>query len=116
MNVSDNEFVCEVVTLYPDLKEEFDELDGLIHLQMDRFRYRMEEDMKERNEEKVLCSYILAEKCYRYGGEALKNAVDTSFAEAVFSGHDKETIAWGWQLMPPVLKKLYVVFWGQNAI
>jgi len=116
MEISENDFISEALDLYPDLERDFKELEGLLHLQMDRFRYRVEEEMVRRSEEKVLKSFMLAEKCYRNGIDDLKSAVVTSFAEAIYSGHDKKTIKWGWKLFPDVLKEHYVTFWGKNAI
>jgi len=115
MKIADQQFIEEALKLFPDLKEDFVELDSLLHLQMDRFRYRVERELEKRNEEKILKSFMLIERCYRYGGETLKNAVDTSFVEAIFAGHDKEIIKWGWDLMPHILRDLYVSFWGKKA-
>lgn len=116
MKISEQEFLQETLKLFPDLKEDLLELDNLLHLQMDRFRYRVEEELQKRNKEKILKSFMLIERCYRYGGETLKDAVDTSFVEGIFAGHDKETIKWAWELMPQILRDLYVSFWGKNAI
>jgi len=115
MKISDQEFLEEALKLFPDLKDDFLELDSLLHLQVERFRYRVEEELKKRDKEKILNSFMLMERCHRYGGETLKNAVNTSFVEGIFVGHDKETIKWGWELMPKILRDLYVSFWGKKA-
>jgi len=115
MKVSDQQFIEEALKLFPDIKEGFVELDGLLHLQMDRFRYRVEEELKDRNKEIVIKSFMLIERCHEYGSEKLKKAVGTSFVEGVFVGHDTETIKWGWDLMPKSLREIFVSFWGKNA-
>ena len=61
MEITKQEFVDGVVGLFPDIKDDIVELNELIHLQMDRFRYRVEDEMKKRNGELVLQSFMLAE-------------------------------------------------------
>ncbi|MBM7074448.1 hypothetical protein JQC92_20890 [Shewanella sp. 202IG2-18] len=57
-----------------------------------------------------------SEKYYLNGDEKVKDAIDISFAEAFFAGHDRQTVQFGWPLFPDVLKKLYVDFWGTEPI
>ncbi len=114
MNISDADFLQAALQLIPELQEEFLELDGLLHLQMDRFRYRVEVELDGRNSELVLQSFRLIETCLRYGSDNLQNAADTCFVEGVLIGHDEDTIRWGWDLMPHLLKEYHIAFWGHG--
>lgn len=116
MEVNEEQFTSEVLAIFPDLKPDMDEFEDLVHLKMDRFRYRLETELNSKNKDTVLRAYMLAEKCYRYGTKTLKDAVDTSFVEPLFVGHGDDVIKWGWDLLPSMLQKLYVTFWGKNAI
>ncbi|ODB95165.1 hypothetical protein A3197_17545 [Candidatus Thiodiazotropha endoloripes] len=109
----EQEFKDRALTLYPGLAEAFDEYEGLLHMQMSEFEMKTTEAIRNKDKEKVLASFILAERCFRQGDEAMKNAIDVSFVEGVLSLLNKEEKEWGWVLMPELLKELYVDFWGR---
>ena len=114
--MTQEEFLEAALRIYPDLQPEFEELEDLFHLQMDRFRYRLERDFRARDEKNIKAAMELAASCHRQGSELMKGAVDTSFAEAVFAGHAKEDIKWAWGLTPDLIRGLYVSFWGKEPI
>lgn len=96
-------------------KNSFDEYEGLFHMQMSEFEIKTTESIRIRDEEKVLASFMLAERCYRRGDEAMKNAIEVSFVEGVLSLLSKEDKKWGWERMPQLLKDLYIGF-GANIL
>jgi hypothetical protein len=114
--MTQEEFLEAALRIYPDLQPEFEELDDLFHLQMDRLRFRMERDILARDEKSVKATMELAVSCHRFGSDVMKDAIDISFAEAVFAGHAKEDIKWAWGLTPGLIKKLYVRCWGKEPI
>lgn len=114
--MDEKEFLTRALEIFPDLREEFQELDELFHLQMSRFSYRTEEEIKSRNEETVRKSYLLAEKCYLEGNDKMKDAVDTCYAESVVSSFSGEAIIWAWARFPETLRALYVAMWGKAPI
>lgn len=114
--MTQEEFLESALRIYPDLQPEFEELEDLFHLQMDRLRFRMERDFRACDEKSVKATMELAASCHRQGSDLMKNAIDTSFAEAVFAGHAKEDIKWAWGLTPGLIRELYVSFWGKEPI
>jgi len=109
----EGEFQKSALELYPELSDAFKEYEGLLHLQMGELEIKTTESIRNGDEKKVLSAYMLVERCHRQGDDAMKNAVDVSFVEGVLSLLDKEGKEWGWNLMPKLLKELYIGFWGQ---
>ncbi|GBC59396.1 hypothetical protein DENIS_0335 [Desulfonema ishimotonii] len=106
-----DQFVEEVLRLFPGAADELSEYDGLLHLQMGVFERHMTEAIERRDREVVVRGFMLAEKCYRQGDEEMKDAVDVSFAEGVLALLSPDAKAWGWSLMPKLLRQLYTDFW-----
>ena len=111
--ITEEEYRIEAIKLFPALETRFNDLDGLLHLQMGAFENSVTQAIRDRNSELVTKSFFLAEKCYRQGDHAMKDAVDVSFVEGVLVMLDKESKEWGWSKMPHLLRELYLKFWGE---
>ena len=110
------QFLQAATTLYPDLQAELAGYDGLFHLQMDRFRVRVERDIRARDESAVKAALTLAARACAGGDAMVRSAVDTSFAEALFAGHSAEDAAWAWARTPDTLRRLYLAVWGRPPL
>src|SRR5690606_25729057 len=108
------DFLRSARILYPDLRVDFDDLEGFIHLQMDKFRCKVELDIKARDKLAVTKAMALAVACYQQGDWQLKEAIDVSFAEAIFAGHTEPDISWAWQNTPEIIRNLHLAFWGKR--
>lgn len=111
-----NQFLQAVTTLYPDLQAELASYDGLFHLQMDRFRVRVERDIRAHNDASVKSAMALAARGYADGDDTVRNAIDTGFAEAILAGHTRQDITWAWARMPDSLRRLYIAVWGSPPL
>ncbi len=101
-----SEFLRELKKTFPELREDINAQEGLIHLEMNVFHKFAQDAIDENNLELLNQIFFLADKFYRNGNSKLKNAIDVSFVEGLKFKNRKAA----WKIMPETLKKLYISF------
>jgi hypothetical protein len=92
-----------VLSEFPSLLEDFEEWEGLLHLQVSEFRQFTQNAIEARSSGVVSSCFQIATTALRDGDEALRNAIYVSYLEDLDFRSDAAKQAK--QLMPSELKK-----------
>ena len=92
-----------VLDEFPTLREDFEEWDGLIHLQVSEFKRFTEKAIKAHSTEVISKCFEIATAALREGDNGLRNAIYVSYLESLDLRSDagKQAI----QLMPELLRQ-----------
>jgi hypothetical protein len=112
MKIDRSEFLRRLKSYFPNLRSDLNQQQGLLHFEVSEFRKYTNNLVREGNKDKVKSCFKIAEQGYLHGNAKMKNAIDVSYVEDLeFYGK-----AWAWQLLPNVLKDLYVGFHHKNGV
>ncbi|QQS40604.1 MAG: hypothetical protein IPM63_14715 [Acidobacteriota bacterium] len=101
------DFLRELLSLYPQLKEDVEECDGLLHCQMSALQRFAEDLCEERKLEAARECFEFVEKYFVQAKSDLLNAINVSFLEyfKFFPGLSEGEFK---EVMPPTLYQGYV--------
>ena len=103
-----SEFLKELKILFPELTKIINKQEGLLSFEIDEFRKFTNGAVGAKDKATVKLCYKLAEKAYLSGNSSLKALINTEFVEFLDLKHNE----WAWEILPEVLKKLYIDFFG----
>ena len=81
MKLSGNDFINDLVQTFPDLKEEIEEWNGLLHVQMGVFARITQEAVEYGDISKIDQCFALAHRMFHDADPELKNALYVSYLE-----------------------------------
>ena len=96
-------FCTLVLTEFPSLRQDFEEWDGLIHLQVSEFLHFTQNEIEAQSFEIVSRCFKLATAALVEGDDSLKNAIYVSYLEHLDLRSDSGKLAAN--LMPMALKQ-----------
>ncbi|PSF14879.1 DUF7674 family protein [Marinobacter shengliensis] len=123
LNMSENEelklFIDEIVHRFPAVGEkmqlwlEYQGFDDFTPTaMMEAFSQATTEAMARRDEETVVAHLrYVSEKLTRASAKE-REYIDVYYVESLMWNLDKQGKKWGWGLIPPNLKELYIGMWG----
>ncbi len=123
LNMSENEelklFIDEIVHRFPAVGEkmqkwlEYQGFDDFTPTaMMEAFSQATTEAMARRDEETVVAHLrYVSEKLTRASAKE-REYIDVYYVESLMWNLDKQGKKWGWGLVPPNLKELYIGMWG----
>lgn len=102
-----DEFLRELLFLYPQLREDVEESEGLLHCQMSALQRFAEDLCEDRKMEAARECFEFVEKYFVQAKSDLLNAINVSFLEyfKFFPGLSEEEFK---EVMPPTLYQGYV--------
>lgn len=110
-----SQFLAKVKAAFPEVADDLNAQGGLLHFEMDAFRYFTDRMISAGEKTIVAQIYSLVDEAYSNGDNKLKNAIDVSFVEPLdFSDTKKKSRGWAWEALPPRLQQLYVAFHGEK--
>lgn len=117
MKLDRSKFLREVKEHFPEIKEDINAEQGLLHLEVSVFYLFTQKLINEGNVERVKIAYHIADKYFRLGDTKMQNAIDVSYVEGLeFKNTKKNEREWAWQVLPSMLKAAYTSFHGKNGI
>jgi hypothetical protein len=96
-------FLKEIKEAFPELVANINSEYGLLHLEMHAFLEFVQKQIERKNTEKVVLAFQLIERHFKYGNNALVNAIEVSFLEHL----DLEKGSWALKIMPTSLVAPY---------
>jgi hypothetical protein len=97
-------FLKEVKAVFPQLRDEINAQQGLLHLEMHVLADFVQRAITRENAKDVASCFKLVEKYQKDGDDRMKNAIGASFVEHLHL-HNAE---WAWNLMGPMLRSIYL--------
>ena len=109
-----SEFIKAVKEQFPELRDPINR-EGLGNLcgEMQQIRLFADQAIREGAKQRLADCYRLLETAYLTGNRQLKGAIDGCFIEDMDYNTHGAIYAWAWEMLPEVLKTLYVDFHGQ---
>ena len=106
-----SEFLKELRISFPELTKSINKQKGILSLEIDEFRKFTNYAVGAKDKNTVELCYKLAEKAYLTGNRNLKALINTEFVEFLDLQHNE----WAWEILPIVLKNLYLDFYGLTS-
>lgn len=95
-----SEFLKLLKQEFPQLRENINGEEGLLHLEMNVFHLYVQELLLKKDIDNVQKAFLLANDAFIKGNRKLKNAIDVSFVEGLKLKNQK----WAWKIFPEPLK------------
>lgn len=71
--------------------------------------------MKRRDLATVTGHLSLIDRAFNHGGDYLRGVIDVNYMEDLFYEVDTKSARWGWALVSPQLRELYIAFWPPGS-
>ena len=107
-----SEFIKAVKEQFPELRDPINQQEGLLCFELREFRLFTERAIRDGDTQKLAACYRLVETAYLTGNRKFKDAIDVCFIEDMDYNTHGEIYKWAWDMLPEVLKALYVDFHG----
>jgi hypothetical protein len=103
-------FLKELKATFPNLREAVNAQQGLICFELGEVRRFTQEAISRGERETVAQAFGLVARFYTQAKPKLQNMIDACFVEDL--EFDKRH-SWAWELLPDILKSLYIAFHGK---
>ncbi len=111
-----SEFLELLKRRLPELRIAVNRQEGLLHFEVGELRKHAQRAIYDEDRVLLAICFRLAEEGYAKGDKELQNAIDTSFVEELEFKTPHNSYPWAWEMMPSVLKRLYLEFHGDQRI
>ncbi len=117
MKLDRSQFLKELKAEYPELIERINSEKGLSTFEMDVFCDFTQKKINGGEIKEVAKCFTLAEIYFKDGNRGFRNIISTCFVECLeFTDTNKRQREWAWELIPEILKKDYIEFFGKPGI
>ncbi len=110
-----SQFLKELRTAFPRLRNDLNQEDGLLHLEIGVFMRFVQTLIDTGDQDALVTALRIADRFLQNGNGQMVNALTVSFLEHLNFEDGKVPRRWAWECMPPALKERYQAIAKYNA-